>query len=195
MTFLRIAGRVQTDTGGEMTIDPAELYEEWRQLLSEKLGVRVDGPLLTRTDGRQLQIVRYRAADVVDIPLANLRSSVKLRRGYRRIIIGAGRHDFTSLHSPAIYVSHTWAQCQFDWERIWAQYFCAYSMLKKHGGLAYRGRVHLAVDGWHACWGSTARYGAVGSRLHGDIVDLTSPLTRLWRGGLDPFSSLPPGWR
>jgi hypothetical protein len=178
-----------------MTIDPAELYEEWRQLLSEKLGVHVDGPLLTRPDGRQLQIVRYRAADVVDIPLANLRSSVKLRRGYRRVIIGAGRHDFTSLHSPAIYVSYTWAQSQFDWERIWAQYFCAYSKLQQHGGLAYRGRVHLDVDGWHACWGSTARYGSLGSRLHGDIVELTSPLMKWWRGGLDPFSPPRPGWR
>ena len=52
MTFLRIAGWVETNTGGEMTMDPAELYEEWRQLLREKLGVRVDGPLLTRPISR-----------------------------------------------------------------------------------------------------------------------------------------------
>ena len=177
MTCGRIAGREEKGTGGEMSTIPSTPYERWRQLLREKLRVEVDGPLLTRPDGRRFQIVRYVSADVVEIPKNELRPIMRGGLGCRQLTIGMGRHDITSFHQSATYVPFTWTESGLEWQRIWAQYFCSFAMLERRGGFSYRKRVCLNVIGWHASWGSTSRYATLGKGLHDQIVSLTWPLT------------------
>jgi hypothetical protein len=182
MTFTEIAVLEATDTGGGMTTNPIDPYDSWRQLLLEKLGVQVDGPLLNRPDGRRFQIVRYVSADVVHIPENELRPILLGGLGCRRLTIGMGRHDITSFHQSATYVPFTWTESGLEWQRIWAQYFYSFAMLERRGGLSYRERVRLNVIGWHASWWSTCRYATLGKGLHDQIVSLTWPLTHGLKG-------------
>lgn len=179
MTCSRIAVRGEKDTGGGMSTILSTPYERWRHLLREKLRVEVDGPLLTRPDGRRFQIVRYESAEAIDIPRSNLRPLLRGGRGCRRLVIGMSKQTFvppSRVNTRAL----TWVESGFDWEQIWAQYFYAQARLHKLRDCWYWGRVSLDVIGWNACWTYKPQYGLMGNDLWKEIIALTNPGSFGW---------------